>query len=283
MALLSRASLRGSVRRTPDEPFDDGLAPPVKKQRTLWESGLRRRKSSPDCLDITQKDDTTANARHANPPLKAARPRTSTRRTHGASASSIDTVASDTKYNALGDIHANANGIIKPPGAPDRDAPSGKASANPLRGTRESPDPLDTISPATSNNPIKSRLRASSGAAESENKHNGSPSTTRINRHTEHEAEAPDAVKSEDKEDASESHLADATRSQPSRKSDAVESEKPDPALTGDGRRSLRSADTASRCKSELAQYFYNYEQIISLESPKPGKFSATSRGELVS
>ncbi|KAK4956976.1 hypothetical protein LTR66_013298 [Elasticomyces elasticus] len=38
---------------------------------------------------------------------------------------------------------------------------------------------------------------------------------------------------------------------------------------TGSGRRSLRSADTGSRCKSELAQYFPNYEQIISLEDPK--------------
>lgn len=41
---------------------------------------------------------------------------------------------------------------------------------------------------------------------------------------------------------------------------------------TRSGRRSLRSTDTGSRCKSELAQYFHNYEQIISLEAPEPGK-----------
>ncbi|OQE80409.1 hypothetical protein PENNAL_c0046G05617 [Penicillium nalgiovense] len=33
--------------------------------------------------------------------------------------------------------------------------------------------------------------------------------------------------------------------------------------------KSLRSADTGSRCKSELAQYFHNYNQTIRLEGPK--------------
>lgn len=281
MALLPRPSLRGSVRRTPDEPFDDGLAPPAKKQRTLWETGLRRRKSSPDCLDTTQNDGPTADARHANPPLKAARPRTTTRRTRRASASSIDTVASDTQSNALGNSHANGNGDVKASRAPDPDTPSGKASANLSRGARESPDPLDTISPAASRTSAKSRLRASSGAAEAESKPNKSPSTTRTTRHTEHKAEAADIVKSEHKEDTPDAHVGDATQSQESHKIDAVESEQPDPAQTADGRRSLRSADTGSRCKSELAQYFYNYEQIISLEAPKPGKSQQSPMADL--
>lgn len=280
MALLPRPSLRGSVRRTPDEPFDDGLAPPAKKQRTLWETGLRRRKSSPDCLDTTQNDGPTADARHTNPPLKAAPPRTSTRRTRRASASSIDTVASDTQLNALGNSHANGNGAVKASRAPDRDSPSAKASANLSRGARESPDPLDTISPAASRTTAKSRLRSSSGATEAENKPNKSPSTTRTTRHSEHKAEAADTVKSEHKEDAPDAHVGDG--SQESRKIDAVESEQPDPAQTADGRRSLRSADTGSRCKSELAQYFYNYEQIISLEAPKPGKSQQSSMAGLV-
>jgi hypothetical protein len=271
MALLPRPSLRGSVRRTPDEPFDDRLAPPAKKQRTLWETGLRRRKSSPDCLDTTQNDTPTGDVRHANPSLKAARPRPANRRTRRASASSIDSVASNPQSNALGNSHGNGNGAVKAPHAPDRDTPSGKASAELLRGARESPDPLDTISPTASRDTVKSRLRASSGAAEAENKPNLSPSTTRTTRQAEHEAEIANTVK--EQEDAGKLKPADVTRSQPSFKSDTVESEQPDPAPTADGRRSLRSADTGSRCKSELAQYFYNYEQIISLEAPKTGKF----------
>lgn len=62
-----------------------------------------------------------------------------------------------------------------------------------------------------------------------------------------------------------------ATRSHQKRRSDLdlLENE-PVPVTTGSERRSLRSADTGSR-KSELAQYFYNYEQIISLDPSKPG------------
>lgn len=36
-------------------------------------------------------------------------------------------------------------------------------------------------------------------------------------------------------------------------------------------RRSLRSHDGGSRSKSELAMYFHNYEQMLSLEPKKPG------------
>lgn len=269
---MPRPTLRGFVRRTPDEPFDDGLAPPGKKQRTLWESGLRR-KSSPDCLDTTRNDDATAETRR-DPPLKTAWPRMSTRRTRKASVSSVDTAVSDTQLDAVGNTYANGKSVVKAPRVPDRDTPSGKASADLSRAARESPDPLDTISPAASRTSVKSRLRASSGATETENKPNKSSSTTRTTRQTEHEADVADTVKSEDKRYALEAQLDNTTRSQPSHKSEGVESEQPDPAPIADGRRSLRSADTGSRCKSELAQYFYNYEQIISLEAPKPGKFS---------
>jgi hypothetical protein len=40
-------------------------------------------------------------------------------------------------------------------------------------------------------------------------------------------------------------------------------------------RRKLRSKDGGSRSKSELAMFFNNYEQMLSLEAPKPGE-SAT-------
>src|SRR2546423_1177112 len=43
-------------------------------------------------------------------------------------------------------------------------------------------------------------------------------------------------------------------------------------------RRKLRSKDGGSRSKSELAMFFNNYEQMLSLEPPKPGEF-ATPNG----
>ncbi len=42
-----------------------------------------------------------------------------------------------------------------------------------------------------------------------------------------------------------------------------------------DDRRKLRSKDGGSRSKSELALFFNNYEQMLSLEPTKPGKCSA--------
>lgn len=40
-------------------------------------------------------------------------------------------------------------------------------------------------------------------------------------------------------------------------------------------KRTLRSQDGGSRSKSELSHYFNNYDQMISLEPPKPGKLPA--------
>ncbi|KAJ5340200.1 hypothetical protein N7541_009324 [Penicillium brevicompactum] len=51
---------------------------------------------------------------------------------------------------------------------------------------------------------------------------------------------------------------------------------------SGSGRRSLRSADTGSRCKSELAQYFQNYEEIISLEDSKSEFLAANTTLTLI-
>lgn len=39
-----------------------------------------------------------------------------------------------------------------------------------------------------------------------------------------------------------------------------------------DDKRTLRSQDGGSRSKSELSLYFTNYEQMLSLEHPEPGK-----------
>lgn len=165
-----------------------------------------RRKSSPDCLD------TTAEPRVS--PLKS-------RRARGASASSINTIVS-------GPLATTQNGG-------SRARQTATPSADLLRGVRESPDPLDTISPAP-----KQRILTPAIAHDVEP---GSP-VPRPRRNDRLRGDGASATVDRQDEQTEKST----------------------------GRRSLRSTDTGSRCKSELAQYFHNYEQIISLEDPEPGE-----------
>ncbi|CAG8927112.1 unnamed protein product [Penicillium salamii] len=197
MALLSRPSLR-SVRRL-DSPKPD----------------RDRRKSSPDCLDTTI-DETRVS------PLKA---RTQRR----ASSSSTSTVVSGQL------APATRNGNSKSRARRDPATPA-TPSADLLRGVHESPDPLDTISPAPKQRNLTTAIAD-----------DVRPPASPVKRPPRNEPLGGDG--------ASET---------PDRKSDDQSGEK------SAGRRSLRSTDTGSRCKSELAQYFHNYEQIISLEDPEP-------------
>lgn len=121
------------------------------------------------------------------------------------------------------------------------------------------------------------RPRASSGATRSQNRSGDITAMTRATRRNDGSM-GEDTVKEGRNEllPTSDGHLAGATRSEEKIKSGPIESEQPAPDRA-DGKRSLRSADTGSRCKSELAQYFYNYEQLISLEDPKPGKIASIS------
>lgn len=246
MALLSRSSLR-SVRRAPEEPADS-QAPP-KKPRI--EKGDR--KSSPDCLDTK---DPTSKSRPTS--LKPSRPRTSNR-TRRDSSSSVDTVASSVGRLATPATRTNGNGILKTPRVRrDQGTPSG---ADLLRGAHESPDPLDTISPA----PSVAKQRTVTPANVDSNVKPASP-VTRTTRRSENRSLADVDENAIKKEGAVE----DATLTRED-KTEAPD-EQPASVDTRSGRRSLRSTDTGSRCKSELAQYFHNYEQIISLEVPEPGK-----------
>ena len=274
MALLPRSSLR-SGRRTPDHSDDDGLPPPTKKQRVQQENGPHRRRSSPDCLDITTPDPrpSAGKARYANPPLKATRPRTSTRRTRGLSDSSVDTVASAIQLVTPANTRVNAAGLVKPLRVrPDRSTPS---ATDHLRDLRESPDPLDTISPIATPATIKLRPEVCTTTAIAENSPVRSPVSTPITRHNNPELKTDTA--GTDLE-SNESTLAqptepppvEVTRSQRKHVSEPVKNERPESKATE--RRSLRSADSGSRSKSELAQYFYNYEQLISLDDPHPGR-----------
>ena len=236
MALLSRSSLR-SVRRAP-EPADG-----LKKSRIPNGSD---RKSSPDCLDI--KDPI---ARPRSNPLKPPRPRTSNR-TRRNSSLSVDTVASGQLATPTC-ANGNGNGSYRTPRARrDQGTPSG---ADFLRGVHESPDPLDTISPAPS---VAKQRTLTPAIVNSNGKPPISPARTA------HRNENRSLVEDENEVKAEGAAGVPPTRDN---KSDG------EPASdTRSERRSLRSTNTGSRCKSELAQYFHNYEQIISLDVPEPGK-----------
>ncbi|KAK9852687.1 uncharacterized protein MYU51_007831 [Penicillium brevicompactum] len=166
-----------------------------------------RRKSSPDCLD------TTAEPRVS--PLKS-------RRARGVSSSSINTPVSGPVAGQNGASRARRE--------------TATPSADLLRGVHESPDPLDTISPA-----LKQRVFTPTIADEIE------PPESPVTRPRRNDRLRADGASATDRKDDAEQTGEKST-----------------------GRRSLRSTDTGSRCKSELAQYFHNYEQIISLEDPEP-------------
>ncbi|KAJ5708449.1 hypothetical protein N7488_008250 [Penicillium malachiteum] len=279
MAILSRPSLRGPVRRNPDSRSESHGRPPMKKQRTLEDFGVRRRRSSPDCLDTTATQDMNAvDKARSIPPLKPARPRSATKRARRHS-SSVDSIASATQLKTPNHTHINGNGSARNVRVPDRNTPS---ALQRLLDDRDSPDPLDTISPAPTTPISRPRSLASTNASESENKPSNSTATTNTTQKDDPDpiTEPSDVVKAEKSgeglkaEQPTVTSPAATTRSQQKRKSEIVELEQPSPAPTpaptGTERRSLRSADTGSRCKSELAQYFYNYEQIISLQNPKP-------------
>ncbi|KAJ5974368.1 hypothetical protein N7481_011578 [Penicillium waksmanii] len=245
MALLS-CSLRGTVRRTPDDHSDDNGAPPMKRQRLQQEVGRRRRQSSPDCLDTTTPD-------HKSPPRQI-------------------------QTQSLPEGRAPVDRHTPPRALADRDGPSGGVSLF-LSDARESPDPLDTISPLPANKPTKPVPRPSSTIRDLEADSLSSPATTRTTRRNNPDPNAGDPDNVAESKDASQStrNIADVGL-QPKQQSElGVEQEQDASAQTGSERRSLRSTDTGSRSKSELAQYFYNYEQIISLDDPKPVESLAAS------
>lgn len=200
----------------------------------------------------------------------------------------MGSVASGDQLTTPANPRVNGNGVTTLRRLPDRDTPAGSRSATRLlRGEPESPDPLDTISPLVTTNTVKIRPGARADSVDSETKLPKSPATTRKTRRGDHDAkpEETDTVKPSVKSDIkdakplhlSDMRLADATRSQQQQqeeqhKREEVDVEQDASAPTGNERRSLRSADTGSRCKSELAQYFHNYEQIVSLDEPKPGE-----------
>ncbi|KAF7180887.1 hypothetical protein CNMCM7691_000016 [Aspergillus felis] len=292
MAVRSRSSLRFSVRRDDNasghddehqDNHDDTLPsspPPAKRPRLQQQQqqqrrqppSSRRRKSSPDLLDTT-----IENSSHRVPPsCKTPQilrqtghsplpppPRSSTRQppplsTAGDSASSSSSSSSSNPARA------------PLPGTPHTTGQSHDHHRTPLSasaalymrgGGRESPDPLDIISPGpTKTNPKPRKTPTTSTPI----------STTRSTRRSrpqqsvasEADAQKPPAQTSSRRKPNLANPQTEA-QSQPNQ-----EPAHPSPTAP-EQRRSLRSKDSNSRLRSELASYFWNYEQILSLDPPK--------------
>lgn len=228
MAIRSSPSVRPQL--------SPGL-PPSKKPRLRNNppSLVRpRRKSSPDLLDTVT---------------------TSVDCDHQAGRSLISSVP----------LPTNSSILRQPPAAPSSrsprhrrvlehkyETPSAAVALN-RQGDRESPDPLDTITPVTATDPNS----AATTGSESLSKPSPSPHPV-----------------AGDGEFAGKRSLRNTSRT--TRKSS---SDLPQPAPTAAidspplaGRRCLRSQDAGSRSKCELASYFNNYEELLSLAPPKSGE-----------
>ncbi|KAL5361720.1 something about silencing, SAS, complex subunit 4-domain-containing protein [Aspergillus floccosus] len=259
MAMRSRSTLRVPVRREEDHDDSSNVdsQPPLPRPRrpsvALATSSphrpRRRRQSSPDLLDTTTPDlprrtsTRLSNApenHHHTPPLSKGRllPR------HVTPTATTTTTTTTTPASSTPPTSIFLRG-----------------------GARESPDPLDTISPATSS------------------KRPSGPTPSSVPRHPHHQKRPALAPT----ESSPPRHGPVArTNARPSTERAPINSPKqhpphsltkPTPASTStptsadaapEQRRSLRSHDGASRGRSELALYFPNYEQLLSLEPPKP-------------
>lgn len=254
MAVRSSSSLH--VRQTSDLSLRH---PPSKRPRLQQQHlnspsspasnrHLRRRGSSPDLLDTTVEPAISPkpiNVRAATnsplsttaavPPLRASRrPRL------------ITTTTTTSSYNNPPPSPPPSSNKPRTPHTKHR---NDAVSATPAL-LRESPDPLDTISPAPAFSSSRSRPSATRYPRQhqQQNKVEGTPTGNNVSRSN---------VRS--------------TR----RNSNPSETQQPPvPAAQATSvreRRSLRSHDTGTKLRSELASYFPNYEQLISLEPQKRG------------
>lgn len=277
MTVRSRSSsLRFALRGDPS------IAPPPSKRQRLQNDV--QRKSSPDLLtdaaiesksrtprSAARQTDTAITPAHARlqprRPLLAAQPRPATTR--------------------------RSKGYHKP----HRESVHDTSTPILFRDGRESPDPLDTISPAA---PVaRTRARAASSAAAALPAVAIAPPTTvpdsesrtvRSTRNSLHpRRRTPDPAVSENNVATASPHAPvmgpparstrlptvgeDGSTKVNGSSAHAVSASTIHPAVATE-RRSLRSHDGGSRSKSELAQYFPNYEQLISLEPTKTGEWN---------
>ncbi|KAL4943833.1 something about silencing, SAS, complex subunit 4-domain-containing protein [Aspergillus oleicola] len=307
MPVRSRTSLRAS-RRDPDpDPSDMGdndteientvQPPPPKRPRLNNPLPSRRRKSSPDLLDTTI--DSTPSATSTCTKLRRPRP-----------------------LFALSSAHAQTTSSPPPPGAGagrgasntprarnlrlhHHDTPNSTAALH-LNGGRESPDPLDTISPApapsapsTTATPtsaayrqrcvtqfFKTESESEKEQARSEPPKAKDPNPTPNPNSNPHPARAnalPPPLPPPDNPIPSPQVKPEPSLSVPV-PVETADRAKLNPELEPEAgkRRSLRSHDGGSRVKSDLALYFPNYDQLISLEPPKTELLSGNTVIKLI-
>ncbi|OJJ71650.1 hypothetical protein ASPBRDRAFT_126163 [Aspergillus brasiliensis CBS 101740] len=253
-----RVSLRRDPHhdQSPDQPDSE---PPAKRARLqTHSSSSRRRRSSPDLLDTTTTENSSSSA---TTPYKLSshhplRRRTSTRRplaSNNPTSSSPATPRPNPRRILRNDSTPTITSYFLPVG-------------------RESPDPLDTISPsATANSSVSRRVsppgrpsavttaaassarrpRRSAAAADPEPEDAAAAIATPIQK--------PESVSTESKPSRP---APDATPQQSTAPTEQ-------PSTGREQRRSLRSHDGGSRARSELALYFPNYEELLSMEPPK--------------
>lgn len=281
MAVRSRSSLRFSVRRddnvtSHDDEHQDNhddlpsSPPPAKRPRLQQQqqqrrqpASSRRRKSSPDLLDTT-----IENSNHRVPPssktppvVRQPPPRSSTRRPPPLSAAGHG--ASSSSSSSSDSAHVQPHGTPHTTGqSNDRRRTSFSASAALYMrgGGRESPDPLDIISPAPTKTNSQPRKTPTTSTP---------TTTTRSTRHSRpQQSVVSDADAQKPPEQTSSRRKANSTNAQTETQSQSKQQPaQHSPAVPE--RRSLRSKDSNSRLRSELASYFWNYEQILSLDPPK--------------
>ncbi|KAL4888174.1 something about silencing, SAS, complex subunit 4-domain-containing protein [Aspergillus ambiguus] len=246
MAVRSRSTLRVPVRR--EEDHDSNVhhhqhhhphppRPSVAPTTASPHRPRRRRKSSPDLLDTT------------TPDLPR---RTSTR---------LSNAPENHEHHHTPPLRLLPRHVT--PTATTTTTTTTSASSTPptsifLRGgARESPDPLDTISPATQSSSKRPSGPIPSSAPRHPPHHRSrvalAPTTDTTSPRCEPGASSAPTIRA-------------SSRPNPTPAPDTTNP--PKPAVSE--RRSLRSHDGASRGRSELALYFPNYEQLLSLEPPKP-------------
>lgn len=305
MAVSSRSSLRLSARRREQSPPAAAkrqriVAQSVSDQHHPQSSGHHRtssrRKSSPDLLDVTIED--TSDRPRQLPLRHASSPVVVHPRAHPPfSTTPIANIA--TTSSPSSSLHRPDSRTPRNKGAHLQNLDRRRASthATPsaiyLHNGRESPDPLDTISPLTTTKPhanqdrnhdsdlhsspvsalTRSTRRSAQRADNDRDSERDSPDGGRRNPTTPATTPAADTGDSASVKNTSSRAIATST-------SAAKGDPTPSQSASGGGpavpeRRSLRSHDAGARSKCELASYFSNYEQLLSLESPEPGKMAA--------
>ncbi|KAL4989835.1 something about silencing, SAS, complex subunit 4-domain-containing protein [Aspergillus falconensis] len=263
-----RSSLR-VLRKDPDATGEDsaGVQPPAPKRLRLNPLLSRRRKSSPDLLDTTidSSPSTTSSTKLRRPrPLFA----------HSAHITSSPPPDSSTTPRARNIcLHHNSNS---------------NSAAFYINSGRESPDPLDTISPAPAPKPATSTSKSTPKPKPSSTT-TSTPTPTSAayrQRHlTQHLKSESEQVVKESLKPKSTRPARGSIHPPPSHESApqslAVPAETADRAVP-EKRRSLRSQDGSSRARSELALYFPNYDQIMSLEPPKTELLSGSTVIKLI-